>query len=184
MFRKFVLALLLALTCVQGAFARDFCVGDRVVTDNHYRGTVAAVYPDATVDIRFDAGSTNNWPTNRISPIPTRINGFYVDERVVTDNHYAGTIVHAYPDGTVNIRFDAGSTNNWPTSRISPIPTSINGFYLNERVVTDNHNAGTIVACFPDGSVDIRFDAGSTNNWPTSRISRIRDCTDGGSSCR
>ena len=181
MFQKFALAVLLGLASVQGAFAEEFCVGERVVTDTHYRGSITAVYPDGTADVSFDAGGANNWPTSRLSTIPTAINGFYVNEKVVTDNHYRGTIVEAYPDGTVDIIFDAGGNNNWPTSRISTIPTSINGFSLNDRVVTDNHYAGTIVACYLDGTVDVSFDDGGTNNWPTSRISKVQRCIGGGS---
>ena len=157
-----------------------FSIEDRVVSDSHFKGKIVSVYPDGTVDILFDTGSTNNWPTDRITMIQTRINGFSVDERVVTDSHYKGKIMSVYTDGTVDILFDTGSTNNWPTSRITTIQTRINGFSVDERVVTDSHFKGKIVSVYADGSVDILFDTGSTNNWPTSRISRIQYCVGNG----
>ena len=63
---------------------------------------------DGTADIAFDTGGTNNWPDNRISPVQNSVNGFSVGERVVTDNHYEGTIQKTYVDGTVDIAFDTG----------------------------------------------------------------------------
>ena len=109
----------------QSVFAEEFCVDERVVTDSHYKGTIIAVYSDETADIKFDTGETHNWPTSRISAISTRINGFSVNDRVVSDSHHKGTIIVVYSDETADIKFDTGETHNWPTSRISKIQNCI-----------------------------------------------------------
>jgi preprotein translocase subunit YajC len=172
---------LLAAVCVSAvmssvAWATEFCVGDQVVTDSHAHGTIVAVYPDQTVDIDFGS-STYNWSINKISPIPSSIDGYRVGDKVVTESHAHGRIIAVYPDHTVDIDF--GSTSyNWKTSKISRVYSSIDGFEIGDAVVTDSHAHGTIVAVYDDHSVDIDFGP-TTYNWKTSKISLIPSSIDG-----
>ena len=155
-----------------------FEVRERVVTETHYHGTITAIFADATANIHFDDGSDNIWPLNRIGKVIRRIGEFSVNQVVVTDTHYRGTITAIYSNSTADIHFEDGSDNNWSLNRLSAPITRLGGFHVRQAVVTDTHYRGTITAIYADSTATIHFEDGSDNNWPLSRIFGEMRCSD------
>src|ERR1017187_2257721 len=50
---------------------------------------------------------------------------------------------------------------------------------VNDRVVTKSHDAGVIVAVYPDNTADIRLDVGVIGNYPLRQISKIQNKING-----
>src|SRR5689334_14253507 len=101
------LVVILVLAFTKIAIARSICVGDRVVTNDHYTGSVTFVFPDGTANVRYDTDGYNHTRNiEYLMLIQSRIGNFGVGDRVVTNDHYTGTITFVFPDGTANVRYD------------------------------------------------------------------------------
>ncbi|HEY8269959.1 MAG TPA: hypothetical protein VIG33_03665 [Pseudobdellovibrionaceae bacterium] len=117
---KFILIVSLLISANFSKADTGFTIGDFIVTKKHFHGMVVALYPDQTVDVKFTFHELDGWgdrvvnlPINRVSKIPSSIDGFNVNDNVCTSSHECGRIIALYPDHTVDIKVTYNEIDGW-----------------------------------------------------------------------
>lgn len=145
--------------------SKHLAVGDRIIDENNYEGTINAIYgsQQARVGYRQGDGRTDYHmkDTRRLTPSVQRLRQHNVGEQIMDENNYEGRIERLYADGRTFVAYPQSDGRvDYHLKNIASLAVSVRelgGFYVGDGVTDENNYHGYVERMYSDGRVKVAY---------------------------